>query len=395
MSRVHCYIIAGEPSGDQLGASLMTALKEQIPDISFFGVGGPQMAQLGFKSLFPMQDIALMGFTEIIPHLPMLMKRIKQTVEDVEEIQPDLVITIDSPGFCKRVIAKLQDVRKQGTKCIHYVAPTVWAYRPQRAARFAELYDAILCLLPFEPPYFTEAGMRAEFVGHSVIEQELSGDGPAFRARHGIAQDVPLLCLMPGSRVNEQRRHMLPMRLTCERLQQHYGHTKLEVVALAYPGLTERLAGQKGMHNMWCKLIPFEEKADMLAASTVALSKSGTVTLELALAGIPMVSMFKASPISVMMIRRMVNTRFGNIVNILAGYEVIPEVLQELCRDTILAQELHRLIDSPEAAERQVHEAQHYLRQLVPADGQKPSQKAAQAVASILEIETEAHPHAA
>ena len=164
------FIIAGEASGDQLGAGLLRALREKEDALEIKGIGGERMAAEEFASLFPMQEISLMGFAEILPHIPRLLKRIKQTVAAIEEFQPDAVITIDSPGFNFRVAKALRENGKIKAKMIHYVAPTVWAYKPERAQKTAALFDHLMVLLPFEPPYFEEVGLATSFVGHPVAD---------------------------------------------------------------------------------------------------------------------------------------------------------------------------------------------------------------------------------
>ena len=162
------YLIAGEASGDNIASKLMDALKKQYPDIEFYGVGGSKMQSKGINLLFPSQDLALMGFFEIRPHILKLFKRIKQTIEDICLLQPDALITIDSPGFCFRV-AKAVKAKFKG-KLIHYVAPTVWAYGLKRAKKIAKIYDYLLVILPFEPEYFIKEGLATTFVGHPAIE---------------------------------------------------------------------------------------------------------------------------------------------------------------------------------------------------------------------------------
>src|SRR5690606_18985 len=200
------FIVAGEPSGDALAAPLMRALRSRAPHISFFGVGGPLMTAEGLKSLFPMDELSVMGLFEVLPRLPRLLRRIDQTADAARRIAPDVFITVDAPDFSFRVARKLL-----GTAFpkIHYVAPSVWAWRPGRAKKIAALYDHLLTLLPFEPPYFEAEGLPANFVGHSVVESGANlGDGAAFRARGGIGDSERLLMLLPGSRRGEVTRHL-------------------------------------------------------------------------------------------------------------------------------------------------------------------------------------------
>lgn len=163
------FLIAGEPSGDTLGASLMEGLSEKLNgNVEYAGVGGQGMAAAGLESLFPMEDLSVMGVFEVLPRLPLLLRRIRETASQVERLQPDVLVTIDSPDFCFRVIKKLK-ARACKVPVVHYVAPSVWAWRPGRAKKVACILDHLLCLLPFEPPYFEREGLRATFVGHPVV----------------------------------------------------------------------------------------------------------------------------------------------------------------------------------------------------------------------------------
>lgn len=189
------FLVAGEASGDILGARLMQALKRRRTDIRFAGVGGERMTAEGMDSLFPMQELSLFGLVEVLPHIPKLRRRLAETVEAVARQRPDVVVTIDSPGFNRRLARSLKPL---GIPLIHYVAPSVWAYRPGRAVKFSRLFDHLLALLPFEPPYFEKVGLDCTHVGHPAVEEaEERGDGAAFRAAHGIAADAPLLLALP------------------------------------------------------------------------------------------------------------------------------------------------------------------------------------------------------
>ncbi|MCH8168924.1 MAG: lipid-A-disaccharide synthase, partial [Proteobacteria bacterium] len=203
------YLIAGEPSGDRLGAGLMRALGAEAGQVGFAGVGGRMMAEAGLASLFDIIDLNVMGIVEVVPRLRTLMRRIRETVADVVRAAPEALITIDSPSFGLRVAERVR-ARAPGIRTIHYVVPSVWAWRPGRARQMARFVDHVLALLPFEPPYMTAAGMSCDFVGHPVAGQPAptGGEVAAFRARAGAAVGQPLLLLAPGSRVGEVRRLM-------------------------------------------------------------------------------------------------------------------------------------------------------------------------------------------
>ncbi|WP_425437135.1 lipid-A-disaccharide synthase, partial [Oceaniglobus roseus] len=203
------FLIAGEPSGDRLGAALMAGLKGLADNVTFEGVGGPLMAEQGLASLFPMDELSVMGVAEILPKYFDLRRRLLQTVEAVLAARPDVLVTIDSPDFCLRVAARVR--ARARVRTVHYVAPSVWAWRPGRAAKMAPHVDQVLALLPFEPPYMEAAGMRCDFVGHPVVSEPVAGaaDVAAFRASEGLGE-APVLLVLPGSRNSEVQR-MLPV----------------------------------------------------------------------------------------------------------------------------------------------------------------------------------------
>ncbi|MCB1557271.1 MAG: lipid-A-disaccharide synthase, partial [Alphaproteobacteria bacterium] len=205
---LHIFITAGEASGDVLGASLMAALKKQTGGaVRFSGVGGPLMAREGLASLFPMTDLSVMGVAEVLPKLNLILNRIKQTSEKIKKINPDVLVTIDAPDFSFRVARQVRDCCPNPPRMIHYVAPTVWAWRPERAKKVAGLYDGIMCLFPFEPSYFEAEGLKAAFVGHPMLESGYErGDGAAFRQTHGIPESARSCGVLFGSRAGELKR---------------------------------------------------------------------------------------------------------------------------------------------------------------------------------------------
>jgi len=205
------YLIVGEPSGDMLAARLMAGLKELTRGgVDFAGVGGQAMREEGLASLFPQADLAVMGYAEVVPRIPRLLRRLAQTVADIEARRPTVVVTVDSWGFNGRVVKRLKE-RGSTIPRVHYVAPMVWAYKANRVHRVAERVDLLLCLLPNEAPLFEVAGLRAIHVGHPVLESGAGqGDAAAFRTRHRIPADTPLLCVLLGSRHSETAR-LLPV----------------------------------------------------------------------------------------------------------------------------------------------------------------------------------------
>ena len=219
----HVFLIAGEPSGDSLGAQLMSAIKGVAGDrVRFSGIGGVAMQAEGLESLFPMAELSVMGLIEVAPRVPRLLRRLQDTVSAIARLRPDAVVTIDAPSFCLRVARWLKrgPARLRETPVVHLVAPQVWAWRPGRAAGVARVVDHLLTLLPFEPAYFERFGLRCTFIGHPVVESGADkGDGPGFRARHGIPASATVVCLLPGSRHGEVRRLLPVYRETIRRLK--------------------------------------------------------------------------------------------------------------------------------------------------------------------------------
>jgi len=377
------YIIAGEPSGDLLGAHLMAALTEVHPTIRFHGIGGSRMAAHGLTSLFPYHELSLMGFVELLPHLFKLLGRINLTVDDILAKQPDIVITIDSPGFCFRVVEKL---RKAGCKAkfVHYVAPTVWMYKPERAKTCAALFDHMLMLLPFEPPYFEKEGLSCTFVGHPVVAETIRGNGQAFRDKYQISAETTILSLLPGSRNSEIRHHMPIFARTVMLLAPHMSNL---AIAVAVP---KHVLPHIAPYFQNC---PFravvtandEDKRNALAASGLAISKSGTITLEIAQSGTPMIITHRANPISAWVLRSQMQMPFVNLINILHGKEIVPELLQELCRPHLLAHAVFDLLRSPKRQEQQKAGFVSALAMLLPPNGSpSPSKLATSAILQLL-----------
>ncbi len=377
------FLVAGENSGDALGASLMRALSARLGGrVGFVGVGGPEMKGAGLDSLFAMEDLSVMGLFEILPRLRLLLNRIKKTSDAVEALKPDVLVTIDAPDFCFRVIKKLK-ARGVKTPVIHYVAPSVWAWRAGRAAKVARFLDHLLCLLPFEPPFFEKEGLEATFVGHPVVESDVgSGDGARFRHRHNIGVDAPLLCLLPGSRAGEVERLLPVFGETATRLTAHFPTLRLVVPTLEH--VEERVRGAMASWAMPVVIVGADEKADAFAASDVALAASGTVALELAMAGLAHVIAYRLNPLSVFLVRRLIKIPYVNLINIILRREAVPEFLQERCTADNLARETARLLGDAQARDAQISAAREALRQLG-LGGPAPGERAGEVVLRFLQ----------
>lgn len=370
------FIIAGEASGDVLGARLMHALQQQRPDIVFSGIGGARMAEAGLTSQFQMQELAVMGLAEILPRLLPLRRRIKETIAAIITTRPDVVVTIDSPGFCLRV---LKGIAGAGIKRVHYVAPQVWAWRQSRVKHYPGLWDELLCLLPFEPAFFAPHGLNPQFVGHPVLESGAdSGNAERFLRQHKILPDAVPIVLMPGSRVTETTRLMPVFRETVARLQSAI--PKLVPVLAAAPGIAEAVAAQAADWSVEPIIVrEMAERYDAFAATRAALTKSGTSTLELALAGVPMAVTYRVNPVSAAIGRQLIKVKYVAMINLLAGRDLVPELLQQDCTPEKLSATLQILLNDPQAAQTQRDGFAAALASLRAPDG-APSGAAAVAI---------------
>lgn len=380
MSRpLSVFMIAGEPSGDALGARLMAALRDLTGGkIETAGIGGEMMREQGLESLFPMSELSVMGITEILPHLPNLLRRIRQTAEAVDKAAPDALITIDSPDFTRRVARR---VKNRSIPRIHYVAPTVWAWRPWRAKGFARDFTHLLALLPFEPPWFEKVGLSCRFVGHPVLESGADkGDGSAFRHRHGIAVDDTLICVLPGSRRGEVSRLAGDFGAALAILTKHRHRLRVVVptIEATAPMVRDLTAGWPGSAVI---VQGARERYDAMAAANAALAASGTVSLELALAKLPSVIAYRLAPLTHFLVRRLVHVDFASLINIIEGREVVPELIQRDCRPDRLATALEKLLGPQGNA--QIDAVQSALAQLG-LGGEPPARRAAKAVLDIV-----------
>lgn len=398
-------------SGDVLGAGLMQSLRERHGEVEFRGIGGDLMALQGLQSIFPMHEISLMGFTEIIPHIPHLLRRISETVKTIRDWQPDAVVTIDSPGFNKRVAKKLG---KGKIPLIHYVAPSVWAWRPGRAKTMAKLFDHLLCLFPCEPPYFQAEGLPATFIGHPVTDSDLGdGNGSEFRQKIDLLPDDFMLMILPGSRIGEVRR-LLPTFLQAAKiLEDKYGPLPIMIPVFSNIDAekdkdylndvkTKTESGKTGdvepfspmSRLLWeyqdkvTRFFLYEttpaNKKDVFASASVALAASGTVTLELAQARIPTVVAYKVSPLSALIARMLVKLKYFTLTNILLNRPAIPEFFQERATPENLATAIEDLMQNEISRQKQLQAGQDALTMLAAPIGESSSGAAAAIILDIL-----------
>ncbi len=367
MGALSFFLIAGEPSGDRLGAALMAGLKALHPDVSFQGIGGPLMQAEGLDSLFPMEELSIMGLVEVLPKYLPLKRRIRQTAQAALAASPDAMITIDSPDFCLRV-ADLVKAGRRDLRIIHYVAPSVWAWRPGRAAKMARVIDHVLTLLPFEPPYMTAAGMTADFVGHPVVAEPLG-------MANALPGSWPLILMLPGSRRGEVRR-LAPV----------FGAVLGDLLRV-HPGLRVALPTVRGVEGDVRALTAdwpvrpeiitdTARKRDAFAAADVAVAASGTVSLELAANACPMVVAYKMNPLSFWLMRRAARVDTVTLVNLISQTRVVPEFLGPKCQPGPIAAAVLDALAHPDAQ----NAAMEATMTLLGRGGEAPGLRAARSV---------------
>jgi lipid-A-disaccharide synthase len=337
----HIYLIAGEASGDFIGAQLMKSIKVQDPDTIFSGVGGPLMIAQGLESLFPMHDLSVMGISEVLPRLNLILKRIKQATDNILVIKPDILVTIDAPDFCHRVIKKVKNKSNDPPKCIHYVAPTVWAWRPKRAKKIAQFLDGLLCLFDFEPPYFEKHGLNSIAVGHPMME---TGFNIAKKASIGD-NDKQKIGVFFGSRQGEIKRISPTLLGVMEKIQLEKG-ANVEFIIPTLKHLKEPITHLvKNIKSTTHVIVPNDDKWSIFKACDVALAVSGTVGLELAVANVPHIIGYKMNPVTHMIAKQLIKTPYAHLANIMMGHEIVPEFIQDDCNAVDMTAELLTLLE--------------------------------------------------
>ncbi len=407
---IKILIIAGEPSGDNIGADLIKELllihsldsrigkknsrkDEELVNkkIVFQGIGGPLMQKQGLISLFKMEDLAVMGLAEIFSSLPKIFSIMRRLVRYIKLWKPDLVITIDSPDFSLRLAKRLRSVDKF-VPIIHYVAPSVWAWRPSRAKQMAKFYDHVLALLPFESKYFEKFGLSCDFVGHPVAMQRLPDQKDVYRAMSIMRLDLSkkVITVLPGSRESEIR-YMLPIFIsTIRQLAERFDDLEFVIPApftvsqlvkakISSSKLNVKVLAEEGMSGEEFKVLKFT----LFSLSSFALATSGSVVLELARAGTPMVTAYKCGWMFKTALKRFVRLNSANLINIVADEIVVPEFLFEKCTVGNLCNSITGLIENQELMDNQKHFQSSVINELAGNQG-RPSELAAKSILSFL-----------
>ncbi|WP_242112221.1 lipid-A-disaccharide synthase [Luteimonas aquatica] len=375
-------LVAGEASGDMLGAGLIAELRRRHPDAEFAGVGGDAMRAAGFEAWYDAQELAVMGLAEVLTHLPRLLRLRRGLRERVLAWRPDVFVGIDAPDFNLGVERWL---KARGVRTVHYVSPSVWAWREKRAEKIGLSASRVLCLFPMEPPIYARHGVDARFVGHPLAdEMPLDPDRAQARARLGLPQDAPVLALLPGSRLGEIARLGAPFLDAAARVATQQPGLQVVVPAAnaACRAAIERLLPRDGLAPGDLRLIDGDARTAMIAADVVLLA-SGTATLEAMLAKRPMVVGYRIAPLTYAIVKGfgMLKVDRYALPNVLAGADLAPELMQEDCTPDKLAEATLAWFRNPHAVES----LQARYRELHLALRQDASARAADAIAQLVD----------
>ena len=380
------FIVAGEASGDQIGASIVRGIRRKYPGkVNIVGIGGSRLLEEGLESIIPMKNLSIMGLMEIIPSIPKILFYIEKTAKKVLKTQPDVLITIDSPGFNFRLCKKVHS-KKPNFPLIHVVAPTVWAWKKYRAKSISKILDHLLVLLPFEPKYFIKEGLKTTFVGHPVIE-EIRNES-VYNKNSNILKSTknksPIVSIMLGSRISEINNHIQLFIKTVLILRKKFPN--LLLLTFTLPHLEEVIKPYLTKLN-----IPFlissniKDRDDFYRISNVALAVSGTVTLELAMANVPMIVVYKTSRLTFYILKKIVNVKYISIINILNDMEIVPEYIQNNAKPTTLALALEKLILDKNKANFQIKEFEK-IRNNLKSKNKLPSYRLSEEILNTIDI---------
>ncbi len=372
------FLIATEESGDRLGANLMKVLRQRLGDaVRFEGVGGQSMAREGMVSLFPIEKLSIMGLAAVAKQLPMILRRIRETAEAVTQASPDILVIVDSPDFTHRVARRVR-ARDPSIPIVDYVSPSVWAWRPGRARAMRAYVDHVLALLPFEPDAYRRLhGPPCSYVGHPLIEQatQLRPGPDEQKRRH---EPPPVLLVLPGSRHSEIKHHMAVFGETLGRLAAE--GVAFELVLPTMPHLQDAVAGGLKSWKVVPRIVVGEqEKRAAFRIAHAAFAKSGTATLELAIAGVPMVAAYRAGAVEASIMRRMIRLNSVILANLVIGENVVPEFIQQDCTPEKLLPALREILGDSPLRRRQV-EAFANIDAIMSTGNQPPSARAADIV---------------
>ena len=344
------FILTGEPSGDKLASTVISKLKINNPNIEYLSVGGTHIKKLGIKSIFDLKEITYLGFTSVLFNIFKIRKKINKTVEEIIKFNPDILFSVDSPDFTLRVAEKVKNIN-HNIKIIHYVAPQVWVWRKNRVKKIKKFIDHMLLLFNFEKKYFDEENIKNTFVGHPLIEKK---DNVVTSLDNLISKDKKIISLFPGSRKSETS-VLLPILLNFIKLmnKQNLDHLFVFHATDENKEFIVNKVKKTNLDNI--DIISDEDiKDQVLSNSIFAVSKSGTISLQISSANIPSIIIYKLGFINFMIFKLLVNVRFANIINIINDKEVIPELLQKECNAEEIYKTVTYFLKNPELIEKQL-----------------------------------------
>jgi len=351
------FIITGEPSGDKLASEIISKLKLQNSNIKYLSVGGEHLNNLGIKSIYDLKDITYLGFTSVLFNFFNIKKKIKKTVEEIIKFDPDILFTVDSPDFTLRVAEKVKKLNKK-IRTIHYVAPKVWVWRKNRVKKIKKFIDHMLLLFNFEKEYFEVENIKTTFVGHPLIEYKESSK---IVSNNLISKDRKIISIFPGSRRSETN-ILMPILLDFINLMKKNDYT-YDYIFHATNENKKFIIDQVKKSNLENIDVISDEniKLKVLSNSTFAVSKSGTVSLQICNLNIPSIIIYKLSFLNFMIFKLLANIKFANIINIINGREVIPELLQSRCNANEIFKSVIYLLKNPDLIKKQLKACQETL----------------------------------
>tara|TARA_B110000495_G_C23022723_1_gene607005 strand:+ start:338 stop:1468 length:1131 start_codon:yes stop_codon:yes gene_type:complete len=354
------FILTGEPSGDKLASKVIANLKKINPSVDYLSVGGENLKSLGIKSIFDLKEITYLGFTNVFFNLFKINKKINQTIKAVIDYNPDILFTVDSPDFTLRVAKKVKRINSK-IKTIHYVAPQVWVWREGRVKKIKKFIDHILLLFNFEKKYFEKEQVSCEFVGHPLLENK---EQSRIDINQILGKNKALISVFAGSRESEIKL-LMPILLDFIKLmkQKYSDMTYVFHSTKNFSQLQQSLIKEKNLSN--CEVISDDKiKSHILQKSIFAVTKSGTVSLEISNAKIPSIVFYKMGYINFLIVKSLVKTKYANIINFAANEEIIPELLQSKCNAKNIFDHVDSFLENPDKINKQVEKVQSILNKL-------------------------------
>ena len=352
------FILTGEPSGDRLASKVISKLKNSKPDIDYLSVGGEHLKALGIKSLYDLKEITYLGFTRVLLNIFKIKKKINQTVDKIIEFDPDILFSVDSPDFTLRVAERVKKLRSE-IKTIHYVAPQVWVWREHRVKKLKKFLDHILLLFPFEKKYFEKENINCTFVGHPLLEDN---EKNKIDISNIIGEDKKIISIFSGSRSSEINVLMPILLKFIKMMKEKYNdihfifHTTNE-----HRVTLKNQVSNEDLEN--CDVISDEKiKSYILKKSFFAVAKSGTISLEICNANVPSIIIYKINFINFFIVKMLVKVKFANIINIAAGKEIIPELLQEKCNAKNIFNKVDEFLTNPDLSTNQINKFKEIIK---------------------------------